>query len=174
MKRKILLPALVAVLALTSILPLARAATYANGTATATLNVTLTLQANCTISATPLNFGTNGVLASALNQQTNVAVTCTNTTPYNVGLDAGTVAGSTVASRLMAGTTTGNTGTTVGFELYQDAGHATVWGNTQGTNTVAGTGTGSAQSISIYGQVPAQATPQPDTYQTTVTATVYF
>ena len=174
MKRKILLPALVAVLALTSILPLARAATYANGTATATLNVTLTLQANCTISATPLNFGTNGVLASALNQQTNVAVTCTNTTPYNVGLDAGTVAGSTVASRLMAGTTTGNTGTTVGFELYQDAGRATVWGNTQGTNTVAGTGTGSAQSISIYGQVPAQATPQPDTYQTTVTATVYF
>jgi len=174
MKQKILFPVLVAALTFAPVLPVARAATYANGTATATFNVTLTLQANCSISATPLNFGTNGVLATALNQQTNVGVTCTNTTPYNVGLDGGTVAGSTVTGRLMAGTATGNAGTTVGFQLYQDAGRATVWGNTQGTNTVAGTGTGSAQTIPIYGQVPAQATPKPDTYQTTVTATVYF
>jgi spore coat protein U-like protein len=174
MKQKILFPAPVAVFAFTSVLPLEHAATYANGTATATFNVTLALQANCAISATPLNFGTNGVLATALNQQTTVAITCTNTTPYNVGLDGGTVAGSTIPSRLMAGTATGNTGTTVGFQLYQDAGRTTVWGNTQGTDTVAGTGTGSLQSISVYGQVPAQATPRPDTYQTTVTATVYF
>ncbi|RQT97042.1 spore coat U domain-containing protein [Burkholderia cenocepacia] len=150
------------------------AATYSNGTATATFTVTLTLQPNCTIAANPLNFGTNGVLATAINQQTTLNVTCTNTTPYNVGLDAGTVTGSSVASRLMAGTSTGNTTTTVGFQLYQDAGRTTIWGNTQGTNTVAGTGTGTAQPITVYGQVPAQATPKPDTYQTTVTATVYF
>jgi spore coat protein U-like protein len=114
------------------------------------------------------------VLAAAVKHQTTVSVTCTNTTPYNVGLDAGTVTGSTVASRLMAGTTTGNTSTTVDFQLYQDAGHTTIWGNTQGTNTVGGTGNGAAQTISVYGQVPSQATPKPDTYQTTVTATVYF
>lgn len=150
------------------------AATYSNGTATATFTVTLTLQPNCTIAANPLNFGTNGVLATAINQQTTLNVTCTNTTPYNVGLDAGSVTGSSVASRLMAGTSTGNTTTTVGFQLYQDAGRTTIWGNTQGTNTVAGTGTGTAQPITVYGQVPAQATPKPDTYQTTVTATVYF
>jgi spore coat protein U-like protein len=174
MKRQLLSSALVVALAFGPALPVARAATYSNGTSTATFTVTLTLQANCTIAATPLNFGTNGVLATALNQQTTVAVTCTNTTPYNVGLDAGTVTGSSIASRLMAGTATGNTGTTVSFELYQDAGHTIVWGNTQGTNTVAGTGTGAAQSITVYGQVPAQTTPKPDTYQTTVTATVYF
>ncbi|MCP3715487.1 spore coat U domain-containing protein [Paraburkholderia sp. CNPSo 3281] len=174
MKLQILSSALAVALAFGPVQPVAQAATYSNGTATATFNVTLTLQANCSISATPLNFGTNGVLATALNQQTSVAVTCTNTTPYNVGLDAGTVAGSTVTSRLMAGTATGNTGTTVAFQLYQDAGRTTVWGNTQGTNTVAGTGTGSAQSIPLYGQVPAQTTPKPDTYQTSVTATVYF
>ncbi|WP_392387941.1 Csu type fimbrial protein [Burkholderia arboris] len=154
--------------------PAADAAIYSNGTATATFNVTLTLQPNCTIAANPLAFGTSGVLSAAVNQQTTVSVTCTNTTPYNVGLDAGSVTGSTVASRLMAGTSTGNTTTTVGFQLYQDAGHTTVWGNTQGTDTVAGTGTGSAQSLTVYGQVPTQATPKPDTYQTTVTATVYF
>lgn len=174
MKQKALFTVVAAALVFGPVLPAADAATYSNGTATATFNVTLTLQANCSISANPLSFGTNGVLATALNQQTTVAVTCTNTTPYNVGLDAGTVTGSTTASRLMAGTATGNTATTVAFQLYQDAGHATVWGNVQGTNTVAGTGTGSAQSISVYGQVPAQTTPKPDTYQTTVTATVYF
>ncbi|MDR0241224.1 MAG: spore coat U domain-containing protein [Burkholderia sp.] len=154
--------------------PAADAAVYTNGTATATFNVTLTLQPNCTIAANPLAFGTSGVLSAAINQQTTVSVTCTNTTPYNVGLDAGSVTGSSVASRLMAGTSTGNTTTTVGFQLYQDAGHTTVWGNTQGTDTVAGTGTGAAQTLTVYGQVPTQATPKPDTYQTTVTATVYF
>lgn len=178
MKRKHIVAALVgsqfALMPVLPVAPLAHAATYTNGTATATFNVTLTLQANCAISANPLSFGTNGVLSTAVNQQSTLSVTCTNTTPYNVGLDGGTVAGSTVTSRLMAGTATGNTGTTVGFQLYQDAGHTTIWGNTQGTNTVAGTGTGSAQSLTVYGQVPAQSTPKPDTYQTTVTATVYF
>lgn len=150
------------------------AAVYSNGTNSATFNVTLTLQANCSITANPLNFGSTGVLSAAINQQTTLSVTCSDTTPYNVGLDAGNVTGSTVASRLLAGTTAGNTSTTVAFELYQDAGHTTLWGNTQGTNTEGGTGTGAAQAITVYGQVPAQATPKPDTYQTTVTATVYF
>jgi spore coat protein U-like protein len=152
----------------------AGAAVYSNGTATATFNVTLTIAANCTIAATPLNFGSTGVLAAPVNQTTNLAVTCTNTTPYNIGLDAGTVTGSTVPARLLAGTATGNTGTTVAYQLYQDAGRTTVWGNTQSTNTVAGTGTGAAQSLTVYGQVAAQNTPRPDTYQSTVTATVYF
>ena len=43
----------------------------------------------------------------------------------------------------MAGTANGNTSTTVGYQIYQDSSHATVWGNTQGTDTVGGTGTGS-------------------------------
>jgi spore coat protein U-like protein len=174
MKRKLLSSGLIVALMFGLPLQLARAATYSNGTAIATFTVTLTLNANCSIAANPLNFGSNGVLATAINQQTTVSVTCTNTTPYNVGLDAGTVTGSSVTNRLMAGTATGNTATTVGFELYQDAGHTVLWGNTQGTNTVSGTGSGSAQSIVVYGQVPAQATPKPDTYQTSITATVYF
>jgi spore coat protein U-like protein len=150
------------------------AATYTNGTASANFDVSLLLQANCAIAASPLNFGTSGLLSSAVNQETSVDVTCTNTTPYNVGLDAGTVAGSTVANRLMAGTAADNSATTVDFQLYQDAGRTTVWGNTQDTDTLGNVGTGIAQSIPVYGQVPAQDTPQPGSYQTTVTATVYF
>src|SRR5476651_607816 len=100
MNQKIRMLGLVAAMAFISALPVAHAATYANGTTTATLNVTLALQAHGAISATPLNFGTNGVLTTALNQQTTVAIACTNTTPYKVGLDGGTAAGSTIPSRL--------------------------------------------------------------------------
>ncbi|MDR3414892.1 MAG: spore coat U domain-containing protein [Nevskia sp.] len=144
-------------------------------TTTTTFLVQITLVSSCAVSASTLNFGSSvGLLTSVVNGTTTVSVTCSNTTTYNVGLDAGTVSGSTVASRLMAGTTAGNTGTTMGFQLYSNAGMTTVWGNTVGTNTVSGTGNGTAQSITVYGQVPAQTTPKPDTYQTTITATVTY
>jgi spore coat protein U-like protein len=35
-------------------------------------------------------------------------------------------------------------------------------------------GTGNAQTLTVYGQIPAQTTPQPDAYKSTITATVYF
>lgn len=148
------------------------AATYSNGTATSTFNVTLTIIANCTIAAQPLNFGSSqGVLATAVSANTTVGVTCTNTTPYNLGLNAGTGTGSTTSARTMSGT--GANVSTVAFNLFQSAG-ATNWGNTQGTDTLPGTGNGALQTLTVYGQVPAQTTPQPDTYKSTITATVYF
>jgi spore coat protein U-like protein len=166
---------MLAALALGGLAVSANAAPLTNGTASATFNVTLTIKPNCVVSATALNFGTAGVLSTALTASSALSVLCTNTTPYNIGLDAGTVPNSTVANRLMAGTASGNTGSTVAFELYLDAAEKTIWGSQQNSaNIVTGTGTGVAQSIPIYGQVPAQATPAPDTYQTTVTATVYF
>ena len=144
-------------------------------TATNTFQVQITLIASCAISATTLNFGSSvGVLTSVVNGSSTLSVTCSNTTPYNVGLDAGTVSGSTVATRLMAGTTAGNTGTTMQFQLYSDSSHFTQWGNTVGTSTVSGTGNGSAQTLTVYGQVPVQTSPKPDTYQTTITATVTY
>lgn len=150
----------------------ADAATYLNGSATSNFDVTLTIVANCVIAAAPLNFGSiQGVLSTAVNVNTTVNVTCTNTTPYNVGLSAGTGTGSTGTTRYMSGTGS-NTGT-VQFNLFQAAG-TTVWGNTQGTNTLGGTGSGVVQPLTVYGQVPAQATPAPDAYKSTITATVYF
>ena len=110
-------------------------------------------------------------MATAVSVNTTMNVTCTNTTPYNVGLNAGTGTGSTVAARVLSGT--GANTSTVAFNLFQAAG-ATNWGNTQGTDTRSGTGTGSSQTLTVYGVVPAQSTPQPDTYKSTITATVYF
>ena len=141
---------------------------------TTTFQVQITLVSSCAISASNLNFGSGiGLLTSAVNNSTTLSVTCSNTTPYTVSLDGGTVSGSTVSNRLMAGTTTGNTGTTLQFQLYSDSGRATLWGNSSGS-WVSGTGNGAAQTLTVYGQVPTQTTPKPDTYQTTITATVTY
>lgn len=138
-------------------------------TRTTTFQVSLVISDDCAISANALSFGTNGVLSANINQSTTLNVTCTNTTPYSVGLDAGSVSGSTVNVRLL-----GNGSATVQFQLYSDSAHTTLWGNTVGTNTVGGTGTGSAQSLTVYGVVPAQITPVANTYTSTVTASVTF
>jgi spore coat protein U-like protein len=102
---------------------------------------------------------------------TTIAVTCSNTTAYNVGLSAGTGAGSSGTTRFMSGT--GANTAKVQFNLFQAAG-ATLWGNTQGTDTLGGVGNGSAQALTVYGQIPVQTTPMPDAYKSTITATVYF
>jgi len=149
------------------------AASYANGSKTATFDVTMKIIEDCTIATAPLDFGqSQGVLATTVTGNTTISVVCTNTTPYNLGLNAGTGTGSNGTTRYMSGQAAGNTGT-VQFNLYQTSGSG-VWGNTQGTNTRGGTGSGAAQTITVYGEVPAQNTPAPDTYRSTITATVYF
>jgi spore coat protein U-like protein len=165
--------ALVSTLIAASVLPsMSGAAVYSNGTNIATFDVTLTLVANCVIAANPLSFGTNqGVLTSNVSVNTTLSVTCSNTTPYNVGLNAGTGTGSLGTTRFMSGT--GANTATVAFNLFQASG-STLWGNTQGTNTLGGVGNGSAQTLTVYGQIPAQTTPMPDAYKSTITATVYF
>src|SRR5262249_27633207 len=137
-------------------------------TTTTTFTTQITLATTCSIdSASTLNFGSQGVLTANVDQTSTIQVTCTTTTPYNVGLDAGTGSGATVATRKM---TSG--GSTVSYSLYTDSARTTVWGNTIGTDTVAATGSGSGQSYTVYGRVPPQATPAPGTYTDTITVTV--
>jgi len=149
-------------------LPLANPSLAA--TTTSTFTVQMTVTSSCVInSASTLNFGSQGVLTTAVNNTSTLQVQCTNTTPYNIGLDAGQGTGATVAVRKM---TSG--ANTINYSLYSDSGHATVWGNTVGTNTVAGTGNGASQSYTVYGQVPAQTTPAAATYTDTITVTVTY
>jgi spore coat protein U-like protein len=101
---------------------------------------------------------------------TTVQVTCTNTTPYNVGLNPGTAIGATVTTRKM----TGPASATLNYALTQDSGHVTNWGQTVGTDTVAGTGNGSAQTLTVYGILAAGQYPAPGAYSDTITATVTY
>jgi len=139
-------------------------------TATTTMTVQMTITATCLVnSASALNFGTQGVLATNVDQTSTLQVTCTNTTPYNIGLNVGTGAGATVAARKM---TSG--ANTVNYTLYRNSTRTTLWGNTVGTDTVAATGNGAAQSYTVYGRVPPQAAPAPGTYTDTITVTVTY
>lgn len=147
------------------------AGTAGAGTATADFDVTLTIQPDCTIAANPLDFGTTGVLDANLDAQTTITVTCTNTTAYQVGLNAGQGSAATEANRLMTGATST---ATVAYQLYQDSARQITWGNTVGSSTYSNTGTGTAQTISVYGRVAPQSTPAPDAYKDTVTATISF
>jgi spore coat protein U-like protein len=144
---------------------------HAASTTSTTFAVSAQIVATCTInSASTLNFGNSiGVLSANVDQFSTIQVTCTNTTAYNIGLDAGTGSGATVAVRKL---TSG--GATINYSLYTDAGRNTVWGNTVNTDTVAATGNGSAQSYTVFGRIPAQTTPAPGTYTDTITVTVTY
>ena len=150
---------------------IADAGTANAAVATASFQVKINIQASCAVVSAPdLDFGTAGALVSAVTATTVLSVQCTNTTPYNIGLDAGTGVGATVASRKL----TGPSSATINYSLYQSNAYSTVWGTTIGTDTVAATGTGAAQSFTIYGRVPAQTTPAPGLYVDTVTVTVTY
>ena len=140
-------------------------------TSTTTFQVQITIQAAFAInSATTLDFGTHGILTTNTDATSTITVQCTLLTPYNVGLNVGTGTGATAAARLM----TSSASNTVTYSLYRDASRLLVWGETIGTDTVAGTGTGLAVGHTVYGRVPAQTTPTPALYTDTITVTVTF
>jgi spore coat protein U-like protein len=139
-------------------------------TKTATFVVQAQVVADCAIVAADLNFGSVGVLTANNDAQTSVTCTCSSTTPYSLGLNAGTATGSTVTNRLLA-----NGASTLQYQLYRDSARTQVWGNTIGTDVTTGTGTGNGQTYVVYGRVPVQsATPAPGTYTSTLTVTVTF
>jgi spore coat protein U-like protein len=139
-------------------------------TVTSTFTVQMTVTSSCVINSTStMDFGTQGVLTANVDSTSTLAVQCTNTTAYNIGLDAGTGTGATVAVRKMT-----NGSKTINYSLYTTSARTTVWGNTVGTDTVAATGNGASQSYTVYGRVPAQTTPAAAAYTDTITVTVTY
>lgn len=138
---------------------------------TDTMTVTATVIASCDVSPSTLAFGNyNPTSASPLDASGTISVLCTSGTPYEIALNAGTGIGATIAARRM--TLSGNTLT---YSLYSDSGRLSVWGQTSGSNTVPGTGTGATQPISVYGRIPInQTAPAGVNYTDTVTITVTY
>ncbi len=97
-------------------------------------------------------------------------MTCSSGTAYNVGLDQGSVTGSSPTARLLGGTGSN----TVNFGLYRDAARTLNWGNTVGSDMQSGTGSGTGQTLTVYGRVPTQNAPAAGAYSSTITATVTF
>jgi spore coat protein U-like protein len=135
-----------------------------------------TIPANCNLSTTPLNFGSASLLTSNLDATATLAVQCTNTTPYSIGLDSGANA-SASQRRMLNGASN-----YVSYNLYTDAARTGAWSTTTSASgctggagsCVLGTGSGSNQSVTIYGRVPPQVAPAVGTYSDTVIATITF
>lgn len=142
----------------------------AGGTATTLSPITarLVINPNCTISAAPLDFGTVTAITT-LNAATNLSATCTLNAPYTIALNGGSVAGNVNARQMRLGAGPN----TITYQLYRNAARTQVWGNTAGS-MVTGTGSGVAQSISVFGRVTPQGPKPPGTYQDTITATITF
>ena len=151
-----------------SLAGVAVASSASAATVTTTVAVTATVQATCLVSATSLAFGTYAGLQ--VDATSTVSVTCTNTTPYNVGLNAGLATAATVTTRKM----TGPTSAVLSYSLFSDTAHTTNWGSTVSTDTLAGVGTGAVQALTIYGRIPASQFVTPGAYTDTITATVTF
>lgn len=147
-------------------------------TATASFQVLITIQKTCAVTAgtaSNINLGTVAPSATPNNGNNTISVTCSKNTPYNVGLlPSSANSGTANGTGNMISTTAPTTNTDkVPYTLYSNSGYSTVWGNTIGTNTVTGTGTGAAQSLTVYAQ-NTNANFTPDSYADTVGVTVTY
>ena len=140
-------------------------------TATTQFGVSLTIEAECTITATDMAFGSQAIVGAAASATSAVTVLCTEGVDYSIGLNAGLGAGATVSARQL----TGPGGELVTYSLFQDAAFSVVWGNTPDVDTVdAAAATGTPQVITIYGQVPGGQSAPAGTYTDTITATITY
>jgi len=143
-------------------------------TATGSFDVQITIQETCVTTSvsgsTVLNFGTQTLLNANVDASVNLSVQCSSGTDYDVSLDNGLN-----TTRRMDSTAGAGVGANfVDYELYTDSGRTSVWPTTAGSAPYPYTGTGAAQSIPVYGRVPAQTTPPAGNYYDTVGISVTY
>ncbi|MDF1693283.1 MAG: spore coat protein U domain-containing protein [Zhongshania sp.] len=141
-----------------------------SGTGSFPFEVSAIVVASCNpvFSVQNISFGTQGILSANIDTTAIIAPQCTNTTPYQIGLDNGQNANGNTR-RMHNGA-----GKYVSYELYRDAARSQRWGDTLNSDTLAGIGTGSAQAKSIYARTAPQTTPSQGSYSDTVTVTIYY
>ena len=140
-----------------------------NGTSTFPFTVSANVQSSCALSgASDLGFGSAASNFSGnINASSTITMSCVYRSAWQVGLDNGQHAvGST--RRMIQGS-----GAVI-YELYRDSARTQRWGNTLNTDTSSGTGTGSAQSLTVYGRVAPQSGLAAGNYADKITVTVTF
>jgi spore coat protein U-like protein len=150
---------------------------------TSSFAVSATVVSNCFInSASAMAFGTYTPGAGLIDQASTIAVRCTTNTPYGIGMNAGTGAGSTIAQRTMSSATVAGR---LQYNLYNTAARVNpVWNNpgvaaaTARTQGGVGTGLGNVINHTVYGRLQDSATSQAATpannYTSTITVTLTY
>jgi spore coat protein U-like protein len=136
-----------------------------------TFEVTANVVAACSVTASDLAFGNFDGSADLANTST-ISVTCTNGHPYAVALDGGDAPGSTIANRTLSNGTH-----SLAYNLYSDAAHTALWGDTIATD-VNGVGTGLTTAVdhTVHGQLLAAPNQNVSTglYTSTIAVTVTY
>jgi len=115
--------------------------------------------ASCTISAPAMNLGVyTGTLSTT--GTTTVTVTCTLGFNYSILMGIGSGSGATQSVHKV----TGPSANTLQYNMFRNSTRTLNWGQTAGTDTINSTGTGSAQTFSIYPRLPAGQSGRPGTY----------
>ncbi len=145
-------------------------ATLHNFTGSGSMSATASVAGGCTISAGSMNFGNLGLaLATTSTYQTaTLSYTCSSGASAKITLDQGQNGTGTLSApvrRMKSGTNY------LGYQLYSNSGYTTVWDGVTGITIV---GTGSTQTSTVYGKVPAQTPPPAGTYTDVVTVTITF
>ena len=154
------------------------AATFASatpamaGTASGSLSVTATVTANCTVSTTALAFGSvNTISGSNVDSTGGLTITCTNGAAWSASAGVGSGTGASFANRKMAAGAN-----LLNYNIYTTPARTIVWGDgTSSTAAITGTGTGGAQSVTVYGRVASGQTSVPaGSYADTVAVTITY
>ena len=151
------------------------ATSYA-ATATGTMAVQTTVATACTISAAALTFADYDPTSSSDSDATAaISSTCTAGGAAKITMSQGANIqdGSTdaVPKRAMK-TGDGEAGQILAYFLYSDN-DLTVWGNTDATGKGV-TGTGSAVTTTVHGQIPKQQAVTAGTFTDTVAVTITY
>jgi len=129
--------------------------------------VSTAVESECAVMAAPIMFGAySGVKRDAT---TTIAFRCTVATPYSVGLTAGSGTGATVTSRKLTGAKD-----TLAYSMFLDPARTANWGQTEGTDTFAGMGNGSVQSLTVYGRIAAGQFVTPGTYMDVIDVLITY
>jgi spore coat protein U-like protein len=125
----------------------------------------------CTVGEGSIAFGSLLGFASTatLNTSGALSITCTTNVPFTLALDRGL--GQSISSRLM---TLSGGSATIRYQIFQDAAHSTIFGDGTNGSTRGGVGTGTAQLIDLFGQIPSQNISAVGAYSDSISVTTVF
>lgn len=110
---------------------------------TTTMEVTLEVLKSCKFTADKMDFGRHkSDEGNSLQASSNLNIVCTKNTPFSI-----TTASSDLSMKPVSGE-----GEKVNFELYTDNSNSSPVSNSA---ALSGTGTGEAQTLTLWGKVPA-------------------
>ncbi|WP_164874478.1 Csu type fimbrial protein [Rathayibacter festucae] len=144
----------------------APSASYA-ASSTSSIPVSARIASSATLSASPLDFG--NYAGAAVNATSTITVTSTNGTMYSVAVGNGTNSQDPSGRRLNSGAGA----SMLMYQVYTDSARTNVWGSSAG-GVVQQVGTGSAQTLTVYGTIPAGQNSPVGSYSDTLTATVTY